>query len=49
MPFMLLYHSLGGVYGIAWATPTADVLTALLSAVLFFPYWKKLKSAMERP
>lgn len=49
VPFMLLYHSLGGVYGIAWATPTADVLTALLSAVLFFPYWKKLKSAMERP
>ena len=47
VPFMLLYHFLGGVYGIAWATPTADVLTALLSAALFFPYWKKLKKTME--
>lgn len=42
IPFMLLYQMLGGIYGIAWATPTADVLTTILSLIFFVPFWHKI-------
>ena len=42
IPFMLLYNALLGVFGIAWATPTADILTMTIGILLILPYWKKL-------
>ena len=42
IPFMLLYNALAGVEGIAFATPTADVLTMTISIILIIPYWKKI-------
>ena len=42
IPFMLLYNALLGVEGIAFATPTADLLTMTISILLILPYWRKL-------
>ena len=42
IPFMVLYNMLIGVIGIAWATPTADVLAMTAGLLLLAPYWKKL-------
>ena len=42
IPFMLLYNALTGVEGIAYATPTADLLTMTIGILLIIPYWKKI-------
>lgn len=47
IPFMLLYNHILGVMGIAWATPTADILAMLAGVLLLAPYWKKLMSKIS--
>lgn len=42
VPFMFLFFYTVGLFGIPWATPIADILTMTCSALLFYPYWKKL-------
>lgn len=42
IPLMLLFNSLVGVNGIAWATPLADALALIVSAALTLPYLKRL-------
>lgn len=44
IPLMILFNSLIGVNGIAWATPLADVLALVVSLLLIIPYLKKLLS-----
>lgn len=44
IPFMVLFNSLIGIGGIAWATPLADLLALIVSASLMLPYLKRLKS-----
>ena len=45
IPLMLLFNSLAGISGIAWATPLADALALTVSAALIIPYLKKLSAA----
>lgn len=45
IPLMLLFNSLAGISGIAWATPLADALALTVSAALIIPYFKKLSAA----
>lgn len=40
---MLLFNSLFGLSGVAWATPAADSVALLVSTALVVPYIKKLK------
>lgn len=40
---MLLFNSLFGLSGVAWATPAADSIALLVSTALIVPYIKKLK------
>ena len=47
IPFMLLYNALAGVEGIAFATPTADVLTMSIGIILIIPYWKKITALVS--
>ena len=47
IPFMLLYNALAGVEGIAFATPTADVLTMTIGIILIVPYWKKITALIS--
>lgn len=42
IPLMLLFNGIVGISGIAWATPLADALALVVSAVLIVPYLKKL-------
>ena len=41
IPMLFLLNSLFGMYGIVWAQVTADTLTVLLSAFVYFRYMKK--------
>lgn len=43
IPFMILFNIRIGVSGIAWATPIADALALVISAVMVIPYLKKLQ------
>lgn len=45
IPLMLLFNSLAGISGIAWATPLADALALTVSAALIIPHLKKLSAA----
>lgn len=45
IPLMLLFNSLAGISGIAWATPLADALALTVSAALILPYLRKLSAA----
>lgn len=45
IPLMLLFNSLAGISGIAWATPLADALALTVSAALIIPYLRKLSAA----
>ena len=47
IPFMLLYNALAGVEGIAFATPTADILTMTIGIILIIPYWKKITALIS--
>lgn len=40
IPLMLLFNSLVGINGIAYATPLADILALIISTVLIVPYLK---------
>lgn len=42
IPLMLLFNSLIGIDGIAWATPLADALALVVSLLLTIPYLKKM-------
>ena len=47
IPFMLLYNALLGLEGIAFATPTADILTMTIGILLVIPYWKKITALIS--
>lgn len=47
IPLMLLFNATIGIRGIAWATPLADALALVISAVLVLPYLKKLGTQKE--
>lgn len=42
IPLMILFNSLIGVSGIAWATPLADAVALVVSLILTIPYLKRL-------
>lgn len=42
IPLMLLFNSIVGISGIIWATPLADMLALVVSAVMVIPYLKTL-------
>jgi len=48
IPFMLLMNHLIGVNGIAWATPIADCGAMTAAILRFIPFWKELKSELEK-
>lgn len=47
VPLMFLMNSRIGIYGIAWATPMADWLCFIVSAVLIIPYVRHIKENMQ--
>lgn len=47
VPFMFLMNTAAGANGIPWATPIADSLAMAVALILFIPYGKRLKYAME--
>ena len=47
LPFMVLFNTLIGINGVAWATPVAETVSMLASAVLVLPYIKKLAKVQE--
>lgn len=46
IPLMFLFNSIIGINGIAWATPLADGLALIISALLVLPYLLKMKRNM---
>ncbi len=44
IPFMLLLRHFAGVFGIAYATPLADVVTLVTALLLFVPCWKDIQA-----
>lgn len=42
IPLMILFHNISGVNGIAWATPIADWMAFVISAVMITFYMKKI-------
>ncbi len=44
IPLMLLFNTIVGINGIAWATPIADCLALIVSAVLILPYLRNLSA-----
>lgn len=42
VPAMFLFHSLLGINGVAWATPTAEAISVLTALILVIPYIRKL-------
>lgn len=46
IPLMFLFNSIIGIKGIAWATPLADGLALIISALLVLPYLLKMKRSM---
>ena len=40
IPFMLLYNAMFGLYGIVWATTTAEILAMLCALVMLIPFLK---------
>ena len=42
IPFMFLYNAVVGVMGIAWATPSAEIVGLIFSAIFLIRLWKKL-------
>ena len=44
IPCMLVLNLLFGVYGIAWAVPAADFTAMCTAAIMFIPFWKKIKA-----
>lgn len=49
IPLMFLFNNTIGITGIAWATPLADVLALIFSAVLTVPYLKRISEKGNRP
>ena len=45
IPSMFIFNSLIGVQGIVWATPFAEVISAVLAVVLYLGFLKKLRAA----
>lgn len=45
IPLMLLFQRIIGIRGIAWATPLADALALIVSALLLLPYLRSLNRA----
>ena len=48
VPFMFFMNEIAGANGIPWATPIADSLAMAAALVLFIPYRKQFKEAMEK-
>ena len=46
LPFMILFNSLIGIDGVAWATPVAEVISMLTAVIMILPYLKKIR---EKP
>lgn len=44
IPLMFLLNNIFGIKGIAWATPLADEIAFIITALLVIPYLKRLKS-----
>lgn len=42
VPLMLLLNHYVGIYGIAWATPIADLCAMAVGLALFVPFWRRL-------
>ena len=42
VPFMLLFNAVFGVYGIPWATPTAELIALFVSVAVFIPTFLRL-------
>ena len=43
VPLMFLMNFLLGVFGVAWATPIAEVLSMLVSLVMFLPTFRMMR------
>ena len=41
IPFMLLYNSVFGLYGIVWATTTAEILAMVCALIMLIPFIKR--------
>lgn len=41
--FMVLFNSIFGIFGIAWATPVADGIAFIISLILIIPYLRNLE------
>ena len=46
IPMLFLLNSIFGMYGIVWSQVSADVLTVLLSAAVYYRYTKKMNSGI---
>lgn len=46
IPFMLLYNAIFGLYGIVWATTTAEILAMVCALIMLIPFIKRFD--MER-
>lgn len=43
IPAMFVFRSMIGIQGVVWATPFAEVVSAVVALMLFFSFWKKLE------
>jgi len=46
VPFMAIFNSLFGVFGIVYATPAADICAMCASIIMLLSFWKKLSKKM---
>jgi len=47
VPLMILFESLIGVYGVTWATPAAEIISAVLAVALFVRFLKSTAPKSE--
>ncbi len=47
IPFMLLYNALFGLYGIVWATTTAEILAMICALIMLVPFLKSFNLQMK--
>jgi Na+-driven multidrug efflux pump len=48
IPFMLLYNAMFGLYGIVWATTTAEILAMVCALCMLIPFMKKFDMERKR-
>lgn len=48
IPFMLLYNAVFGLYGIVWATTTAEILAMLCALLMLIPFMKRFDMERKR-